>query len=523
MKSRLLVAAWLGAALPTTEIALDDLPASLFDGDVDANAAAFCARHDFGPTPQGLACADAIAADVVLRGNGTLAAAEATARARVLYDQRRFDEAARVLARVASGDGGSHALLGAARLAAGDYGGAVDAYDAAKRAGASSDGLDAALAQAAFRAGYHGRAEDLLTGVLDLPGALTLRSAVRAARGDLDGAVDDAARAAAAAPGDPAPRRHLGMALLDRNRPGDAARAADALAAALAADDDDLGARHALARAARAAAAPPDVVLATFATDETHCGLRRLRESAAGYGLGLTVLAPPPGATWSNGLKLALLHDFAAGLPRAAVLMAVDGYDVAVGGGAAAVVARLARFEARNADVVVFSAEQPFYFRGGDEQCVGRAYPETGAPYRFLNSGSFAGRAGHVAALLARVLATRAADWDGASDQTLLHREYLAQEAPVGAPPPCGGAPATREAPRIVLDAHQELFGNTGGRGDARDFGVRDGALHNALTDTYPVVLHCPGDRRFRAEFARLQRLGWAARFPDCGDGVSGS
>ena len=140
-----------------------------------------------------------------------------------------------------------------------------------------------------------------------------------------------------------------------------------------------------------------------------------------------------------------------------------------------------------------------------------------------LYSGSFAGRAGHVAALLARVLATRAADWDGASDQTLLHREYLAQEAPVGAPPPCGGAPASRGAPRIVLDAHQELFGNTGGRGDARDFGVRDGALHNALTDTYPVVLHCPGDRRFRAEFARLQRLGWAARFPDCGDGVSGS
>ena len=44
--------------------------------------------------------------------------------------------------------------------------------------------------------------------------------------------------------------------------------------------------------------------------------------------------------------------------------------------------------------------------------------------------------------------------------------------------------------------------------------------LHNALTDTLPSFLHCPGERRFRAEFDRLAALSLPGVVP-CGDGAA--
>ena len=92
---------------------------------------------------------------------------------------------------------------------------------------------------------------------------------------------------------------------------------------------------------------------------------------------------------------------------------------------------------------------------------------------------------------------------------------------------PCDAAWARacgfRDAPRLALDSNQEMFGNTGGRAFLRDFGVLGGRLHNARTDTLPLVLHCPGERRFRAEFDRLRSEGWDAEFESCGDAAVGA
>ena len=79
--------------------------------------------------------------------------------------------------------------------------------------------------------------------------SLGRRSLARAARGDADGAVEDARRRTEIARQDAAAWRQYGLALLDRNREGDARDAVEALEVAVAGDPTDLGAAHSLARA----------------------------------------------------------------------------------------------------------------------------------------------------------------------------------------------------------------------------------------------------------------------------------
>ena len=226
--------------------------------------------------------------------------------------------------------------------------------------------------------------------------------------------------------------------------------------------------------------------------------------------------------TWSNGLKLELLRDFCASLSEDTLVVAVDGYDVIVTGGRGRIANRIQQLLKRHPGHVIASADQTFYFRGADERCVGAHYPDGAQPYRFLNSGGLAGRAGDLEKVAARALRD-AEGWDGVSDQTLLHRRFLAEAAPCDDEGvrrnPCG-TDVPCAARTLALDHFQELFGNTGGRAFLRDFGVVGGLLRNALTDTLPLFLHCPGERRFRAEFDRLAALGLPGVAP-CGDGAA--
>ena len=61
-------------------------------------------------------------------------------------------------------------------------------------------------------------------------------------------------------------------------------------------------------------------------------------------------------------------------------------------------------------------------------------------------------------------------------------------------------------------------FGPTRLRSFLRDFEIVGDRLHNRLTDTFPLVLHCPGESRFQREFDRLAALGWAAPVLRCDD-----
>ena len=181
-------------ALVRADVVTVEIPEALIDGDIPANAAAYCRQHDLGPTPRGVACADAV--------------------------------------------------------------------------------------------------------LLDAGASLGRRSLARAARGDADGAVEDARRRTEIARQDAAAWRQYGLALLDRNHEGDARDAAAALELAVAGDPTDLGAAHSLARA-RALTKPPAALrVATFASAET-CGLRRLLASARHHGVDVDVLGA--NRTWLCG------------------------------------------------------------------------------------------------------------------------------------------------------------------------------------------------------------------------------
>lgn len=304
--------------------------------------------------------------------------------------------------------------------------------------------------------------------------------------------------------------RQLGLYMLDFR--DDKAFSEAPLERALDADPADLGARHGLERARQL---PYDIRYVTFASDPEACGLLRLVDSARHFGLDVRVLGERL-INWANGDKVRLLRDFAAAQKPDTLVFAVDGYDVmfAAGDYLDAKAHTLAR-----PGTVFVSADQTFYFRGPDEACYGSHYPHAG-PYRFLNSGALVAAASDLVDLLSFALDT-AHHWDGASDQTLLHRIYveqrsLAQSGNMSVCSQFDDAAALLALPTVVLDNAQVLFGNTGGRGHLHDFDIIDGRLHNNRSDTFPAVLHCPGGMRFRTEFARLASLGWAVHLRHC-------
>ena len=70
--------------------------------------------------------------------------------------------------------------------------------------------------------------------------------------------------------------------------------------------------------------------------------------------------------------------------------------------------------------------------------------------------------------------------------------------------------------PPIVVDHFQELFGNTGGRQFEPDFGVLGGRLHNRVTDTQPVVFHCPGQAHHQLDMYGLVGAGLTTPIRSC-------
>ena len=101
---------------------------------------------------------------------------------------------------------------------------------------------------------------------------------------------------------------------------------------------------------------------------------------------------------------------------------------------------------------------------------------------------------------LPRRYGTDEAGWDGLSDQTLFIRHLVDG----------GGRGGANGVPDVFVDHYQAAFAGTGGRHLNADMDVAPGgALRNAVTDTLPVVLHCPGAARFQAEFERLGARGW--------------
>ena len=72
-----------------------------------------------------------------------------------------------------------------------------------------------------------------------------------------------------------------------------------------------------------------------------------------------------------------------------------------------------------------------------------------------------------------------------------------------------------QDSVKIIVDHWQTVFSGNGGR-VFLDFDVVGGRLHHKVTDSFPVMLHCPGLKKNQMEMKRLKEMGWEADVMDC-------
>ena len=92
--------------------------------------------------------------------------------------------------------------------------------------------------------------------------------------------------------------------------------------------------------------------------------------------------------------------DLACRLPPKAILLAVDAFDTIFMASAAQLSQRLATIAQGRDDFTLFAAERACW----PDADKANKYPDLGSPYQFLNSGAFAGNAGHICSLLQKHL-----------------------------------------------------------------------------------------------------------------------
>ncbi len=125
---------------------------------------------------------------------------------------------------------------------------------------------------------------------------------------------------------------------------------------------------------------------------------------------------------------------------------------------------------------VVFSAEPHFLYLKDGKYDQWKRYPVDASVglYRFLNSGAWVGRAGHVAAMFGDIDCPA----DANDDQTLVNEWFI--EHPEG----------------LVLDHDQKLFASTIFREgfESADFEIVGGRFRHRGTGTTPCLIHFGGE-----------------------------
>ncbi|HIB63938.1 MAG TPA: hypothetical protein EYO33_02150 [Phycisphaerales bacterium] len=205
-----------------------------------------------------------------------------------------------------------------------------------------------------------------------------------------------------------------------------------------------------------------------------HPGLQRLETSAKHYGIDLVVLGynkPYPG----NGAKVTLVAEFASQVDPEDFIVYTDAFDSVFAAPPQAFKEALREFSSD----LIFSAEQNFHMLGHPVFYLWQnvptylGYPESPSRYRFLNAGSFVGRARRLARLPEKVHI----DNSTPSDQTIFTRYFV----------------SFPEA--VSLDYQHKLMTCNGGRVgyEAKDYCWEGDRLKNRVTETYPCLVHVPG------------------------------
>jgi len=252
----------------------------------------------------------------------------------------------------------------------------------------------------------------------------------------------------------------------------------------------------------------------TFASEVTKCELQRLVQSGTFHGVTFDVLGHDVStASWKNGMKLQLLLQYVTALDPAEMVVVVDGYDVVLAGTPAQFVSKFNQLAKQVDDTpeVVFQADYTFYCplkNSTASAYYASNYPPAPTVYKYLSSGGIVGKAEDIATLVETVVGRYTNDeWESKSDQSLFIR-YLVDGNEKGP----GHSPGDV---RIVVDHYQSLFSGNGGR-VGRDFDVVEGRIHHKVTDTFPVMFHCPGRTKNQREMMKLLNEGWNNHIIDC-------
>ena len=247
-----------------------------------------------------------------------------------------------------------------------------------------------------------------------------------------------------------------------------------------------------------------DLVARVVEASNAH-GCAVLEASCSSNGLSIDVLGRDVAFSgFGSKPRLALAHlKKAAHIPDDALIVFVDAYDTAFVRGpddiAQAVATATAEAGVKDDEAAVVFAAERWCWPKDDERA--RKHPPSPTPYRYLNSGAYAGRKRDVVQLLSAIGFEDADD-----DQERFQSAFIS-------------APAT-PSPRIVLDTHCRAFQchageDTGHNGIVGDAVALDDDKHvtNRVTGARPALLHANGGIIMRANMARL--IAHHAWFPE--------
>lgn len=227
-----------------------------------------------------------------------------------------------------------------------------------------------------------------------------------------------------------------------------------------------------------------------FVTVATHpnAHLERLQRSAAAHGVPLEVIGE--GVPYrSHRTKIELMIEYLSGLPPDEEVLFLDAYDTVFLCGPDEIVRK---YHESGVDFLC-SAEQNLKISDGfwNRLRIWWRFPAYPKPYRFVNSGTYVGKAGALLAVWSEQ------DFDRMDrvgcDQATLNWYYA------------------HHPDAFTLDARQRIFAVTGGRSglEALDYAVEDGRLRSRVTGEWPCILHCPG-KNYAGLEALIDRLPWA-------------
>ncbi len=171
-----------------------------------------------------------------------------------------------------------------------------------------------------------------------------------------------------------------------------------------------------------------------------------------------------------HGVKIQYIVEYLAAQDPDETVMFVDGYDVVFLTGSEEIERKFKSLGHQ----ALFSTEQNCNVDGGlrTRFPTWYRYPKGKKPYRFINTGSFVGKAGYLRELFSR-LQVQPSD----CEQTILNRYF------------------TEHSTEFALDYDQEIFTCTAGRTglEEEDYRIESGRIRNTITDSLPCILHCPG------------------------------